>query len=431
MNNTITQRTEYVRTEQGTDVFVIQTPSKDVVVCTMAFPGAGLHAAYSKQSIVRLLSELLPSGTKKHTKNYILEKFELLGASVSVSHGGGYVCITLASRSAFFLEAFELLLLVLTDAVFSKSEYASALSSVENSCIHAEEDTKIRAVVALRQAMYRKGHPHWAPTPQQLLSELKSTTREEVLGFHKDTLSAVGSVVCIAGDVQPKKIVQALQRSLTTLPSTLPKEYVQLHVGNTNNSADDTQILSIQNKFNVDTFVGIPLALTRDDEDFQALQVGVSILGGTSSSRLFSILRTKKNLTYGSYAQLDGFSDGYPGFLSARAIFPNDVFLIGKPVLEETIQTFVEKGVTPKEVQERKEEIVGKFKVGLSTTAGMCSALFATVMSGKPLSYIDEYPQKISELGTSIINKAIRKHINFALAKTTAGGAIDKEGKPL
>lgn len=431
MTNVIAQRTEYLRSENGTDVYVLKTPTKDVVTCMMAFSGAGVYASYALQSVVSLFADILPSGTKKHDKNYILEKFESLGARVSVSHSGGYMLVTLVSRNIYFLEAFQLLLDVLINVSLSDIEFQSALSRIRNAYIHAEEDTRILAKIALHQSMYCKGHPHWKPTIQQLVKELGSITRESVLTFHKDTFSAIGSIVCVVGDVQPKKIIQSLRNSINSLPSTVSKNSTTLHVEKTNNPDYSEKIVSIKNKFNVDTYIGIPLALTRDHTDFQALQLGIGVLGSSSSSRLFTILRTQKNLTYGSYAQLDGFADGYPGFLSAQAIFPNDMYTVGKVALEEAVQVFIEKGVKSRELEERKEETVGKFKVNLSTTVGMCSALFSTVLSGKPISYIDEYPEQITTHTVRTVNTVIKKHINFSLSKTAASGAINKEGIPL
>ena len=256
-------------------------------------------------------------------------------------------------------------------------------------------------------------------------------TKEDVLAFHRRTFSSVGGIVCVVGDVQPKKIIASVQALVQVLPTQVSKDIQKLHVERVNMTAPREEIVTIKNKLNVDAFVGIPLSITRDDEDFLPLQIGVNILGASSNGRLFNTMRTKNNLTYGSYATLDGFGDGYPGFLSAYAIFPTEVYLRGKPVLEKTIQDFVESGVRPKELEEHKEEIIGKFKVSLSTTVSICSVLFSIILNGKPVSYIDEYSDIVFALSSRILNKVIQKHIDFSLAKTTAAGSINKDGTPL
>ncbi|KKS30102.1 MAG: Peptidase family M16 domain protein [Parcubacteria group bacterium GW2011_GWA2_43_11] len=431
MSNTLAHQIDYARSQNGTDVYVLKTPTKDVVTCMMAFEGAGTYASYSAQSVVSVFADLLPSGTTTRKKKEVLDVFESLGAKVTISHSGAHLLVTLASQQVYFLEAFELLLEVLTDFVMTQDEFKASWSRIKTMYQHAKEDTRTQALLALRQAMYLKGHPHWLPSTKKSLQEIEAVTKNEVHTFHKNTFSSIGSLVCVVGDVQPKKIMQSLQTLVETLPVRPPFAVPKLHIERTNMTASKEDVVTIKNKFNVDTFVGIPLGITRDDTDFQALQVGVSILGASSSSRLFATLRTKRNLTYGSYATLDSFSTGYPGYLSALAIFPNDVYERGRPILEETIQTFVEKGVRPKELEEHKEELMGKFNISLSTTVGMCSVLFGVLLNGKPVSYIDEYADNISALSSQRLNNVIKKHVDFSLAKTRAAGAITKEGTPV
>lgn len=431
MSNSIANQVHYVRSDIGTDVYVLKTPTKDVVTCMMAFPGAGTHASYTSQSTVTVLADLLPSGTTNRKKKEVLETFESLGAKVAVSHSGRCLLVTLASQTSYFLEAFELLLEVLSHAVVTQDEFQASWSRVKSMHTHAKEDTRAQAMIALRQAMYSKGHPHWIPSTSKSLQELEEVTKDGVLSFHQHTFSSIGSLICVVGDVQAKKILQSLQVLVQALPAQAPSFTEKLHVARFNMTSPKEKIVTIKNKFNVDAFVGIPLSITQADEDFLTLQVGVSMLGSSSNSRLFKTLRTEKNLTYGSYATLQSFGDGYPGYLSAIAIFPNDVFQRGKPILEETIKTFIEKGVRPKELDEHKEELVGKFKVSLSTTAQICSILFGVLLGGKPVSYIDEYTENVSSITSRSLNTVIQKHLDFSLAKTTAAGAIHKDGTPL
>jgi predicted Zn-dependent peptidase len=123
--------------------------------------------------------------------------------------------------------------------------------------------------------------------------------------------------------------------------------------------------------------------------------------------------------------------DGYPGYLSAMAIFPHDVFLRGRDALRAEVEGWVTKGVTPAEVREKKEELVGKMKVGLSTTEGICSALVDTLYAHRPVSYIDEYPQMLLAIPPREVNKAIHTHVRYDFSVTSASGSVDASGHPL
>jgi zinc protease len=190
-------------------------------------------------------------------------------------------------------------------------------------------------------------------------------------------------------------------------------------------------VIPCKDKMNIDTLLGLPLMLTKYDEDFEPLAVGIAILGSSSSSKLFNELRTRRSLTYGAYASPEGFADGYPGYLYASAVFPSDMFIRGREALREVVQTFVEKGVTASELKKRKEEIVGRHVVGLSTTAGLTGVVFDTLVAGRPLSYLDMWPERLAKLSLTRVNQAIATHVHYEDAVTAAAGGIDELGKPL
>jgi zinc protease len=430
MTMQLAKRIQYERLSNGVDVYMLQTPAKDVVTCKMAFTG-GVYATYDKQSVALLLDDLIPGSTKKKKRTVVLEKFEMLGAQMSVHTTSGNLMVTLTSRSAVFLEALRLTIEVLTLPTFAQSEFMEAHARLANSFKHTLENTRVQANVVLMQALFRKGHPHWSPSTATLLKEVSTLTREEVTKFYAETFSAVGAVVCIVGDIHPGKLMEPLREVLQALPSKVSQRVPMLHVDRVQISPAVDLIRTVKNKTSVDTLIGIPVALTRDHHAFQALQVAVSILGGSSSSRFFTTLRTEKNLTYGAFATLGGFSEGYPGYLFGLAIFPNTIFREGRTALKETVQHFVEKGITKTELEERKEELAGKFKVGLSTTGGMCTTLLGTLLDGKSTAYLDTYIENITALTLKEVNEIIKEQLDYTLVKTAGAGAINQEGNPV
>ncbi len=430
MTKLISKQIQYKRLENGVDTYLLKTSTRDVVTCMMAFPG-GTRATYEKQSIAVLLAEMLPGGTKNKKRSAVLEKFDELGAHISVVSDTDNLLIKLSSTKVVFVEAYRLLIEVLASPLFMHDEYKISLLRLKNKFEQNNENTKVQAGTALKQLMYVHGHPHWVPDNKSIVKELNGLKKTELTNFYNNTFSTVGSFVCIAGDIQPKKMIQELDEIIKILPSEKTKNVSKLHVNYTNNSVEKDAIVTIKDKLNIDTVLGIPLSITREHSDFFALYMAISILGASSTSRLFNILRTEKSLTYGAYAILSGFEKGYPGFVYASAIFPNNVFNEGRNVMKKVVKDFVDKGVTSKELKERKVEMLGKFKVGLSSTVDKCSAVFSTIQSGKPVSYIDEYVNLVESLTLREVNNAIKEHLDYSLLKTASAGGIDKDGKPV
>ncbi len=422
-------RTHYERLENGVDVFLLRTHVRDIVVCNMAFPG-GDHATYDTQTIADLLETILPTGTSTHKRITVREALDTLGVSLTFQVTHTHLVVTLASRTAVFADALTLVVDILTNPRVTSREFQEAVAQLCTAYEHAREDTRMQASIALVRSLYAPGHPHWAPLPSELRDEVTKVHMQEVLNFHRATFSGVGAVVCVAGDLHEKHMTSLLRDVYARLP-LLRSASAPVHPDRIVLVSKKDEIISMREKMNVDTLLAIPLSVARDHADYHALLIGVSILGGSCSSRLFTSLRTKQSLTYGAYASLAGMTDGYAGYLLANAIFPNDVFRKGRGALREEVARWAEKGVTSSELLRRKEELVGNHKVGLSTTRGIAGAMFAAVLSGRGIEYVDNFPSVVEALTLREVNTAIKSHVRYDLAVTAAAGSVDSDGAPL
>lgn len=431
MTKTFEQRVAYERLHNGMDVYLLRASSADVVVVEFAFSGV-VEAGYDVPLIVSLLEQLLPGSTKERSRNTLLESIDRFGAHLSVHTDDSHLLVSISCRRAVLSDMLRIAIEVLVQSTLPMGEFGEAVTQVHTALSHAREHTRARAQEVLLHQLYRKGHPHWSPDIASLVRMLPRVTRSEVATFHKKTLTSVGSTLCIVGDIDTEATLHLVREVCALLPLQTPYASTTLHVDNvvdTNETPD--HIISLRDKINVDTYLAIPTLLTRENDAYHALLVGVRVLGGSPNSRLFHTLRTRQSLTYGAYASMQGLSDGYPGYLMANAIFPHDVFKRALPVFREVVRTFIEKGITSKELSARKEEMRGKHAVGLSTTTGLSAALTATVLYGRPVSYLDEYLERVDALTVREVNQAITEYLPYDRAVTVAAGAIDHEGNPL
>lgn len=424
-------RVIYERLPSGLDVALLPTSVNDVVVARIAL-GQGSYALYDRQAVAALLADLLPPGTATKKRSRVREEFERLGATVGAGVGPMNLYAHLTCRKEGFIPALELLVTVLARPVFTPAEFLESKVGWLSVLEHEKENTTTQVDIACSRALYRKGHPHFSHTTEEKIAELSSATRGEVSEVYPKLLSTVGGLITVGGDVEPERFMRAIRRITTLLPSHPPTYTVRVRPDKvTRAHAGEDIVVSRRDKINVDTQLCIPLALTRDHEDFEPLLLGTAILGGSASARLFNELRTRRSLTYGAYATLDGFGDGYPGYLQASAVFPADVFAKGRAALREVTRTFIERGVTATELAKRKEEVSGKHIIGLSTTVGQVGAVFETILWGRPLSFLDGVVPRLQALRLAHVNYAIRTHIHYEDGVTAACGGVTVRGKPL
>jgi zinc protease len=428
---TFEQRVQYERLSSGLDVALLRTHARDLVIARIAL-GTGSYAVYDRQEVAALLSDLLPAGTKSMKRSKVREQFELLGASVGVSIGATHIYASITSRRESFIPALALLADVLARPVFTEKEFAESKTSWLTSLENEKEGTMTQADIALSRTLFDKGHPQWSHTTTEKIRAMTRVEHGDVSRLYPSLLSTVGGLITVAGDIDPERLVRDIERVMKVLPSRKLSLAPTVHpekIRHTDGGKD--LVVTCKDKMNIDTLFGIPLTLTKYDDDFEPLAIGVAILGSSSSSRLFNELRTRKSLTYGAYASLDGFSDGYPGYLGAHAVFPSDVFLKGREALREVVQTFIAKGVSARELTKRKEEVLGRHVVGLSTTASLAGVVFDTLLAGRPLSYLDTFSERLTRISLKRVNDAITTHLHYEDAVTAAAGGIDRSGKPL
>lgn len=423
-----TKRIVYERLNNGLDAYVVPTVSDDVVVATLALSGGSLMS--EQRVIPALLGSMLPGSTKQNSRHEIRAQLGSLGASVSFSVSDHHTLVSIASRAQVFSDVLAVVVDVLARPTFPQNEFIEARTHLDTALVNAEEETGVRAATAFAQSVYREGHPHYSETPSVLRKQLAGITRKDVVRFHAEALSTLGGYLIVAGDVKPA-ILRTLTGMLENLPSERPLMDPMVHMDRTSRPAHKDVVISLRDKMNVDTILGIPLAMTRNHPDYHALSMGVQVLGGSFSSRLFHELRDVRNYTYGAYATLKGMDDNYPGFLSASAIFPNDVFGPARTAFREVVQLWAEGGVTAKELIMRKEELCGRYVVDLASTRGLASAVHGVVSAGRPLTYLDEYPDIIRSIRKRDVDRAIKEHVDYGLAVTAAAGSIDTKGAPL
>jgi predicted Zn-dependent peptidase len=134
---------------------------------------------------------------------------------------------------------------------------------------------------------------------------------------------------------------------------------------------------------------GIP----RDDERRYALRVLDTILGGTSSSRLFQEVREKRGLAYSVYSFQSLFAHaGQVGlYLGTR---PDNVAAALRVVGDELNRVRTDPADAD-ELRRAKENVKGRVVLALESTAARMNRLGSSILAGLPLLTVDEMIERI------------------------------------
>ena len=413
-------------TINGIDVISYPTGVKEVVTFKAALPTGDAFAGEGNVAVPTLVGMLLDQGTTKQDKFAIAEKLESVGATIEFN-----VHTHVASISAKCLKkdvplVLSLIAEQLRTPALAAEEFEKAKKQFAGDLQRQLEDTNFRASDAFTRAVYPAGHPNHNPSPEEMLAAITAAKLEDVIAFHKKYYGPDHLTLVIVGDLDLAQLKTEIGRSFAgwTGGVAVPRP---AKASPTDSAREQTVFMP--DKTSVSVVFGQTSGLRNSDPDYQALRVATAILGSGFTGRLMANVRDKEGLTYGISSTLshDTFSDGD---WRIQATFAPALLDKGIASAKRQLTSWYDAGVTPAEVEARKTNLVGSYKVGLATTDGMAGALLSAVHSGYDVTWLDEYPNKINSLTTDQVNAAIKQHLNPANMILVKAGTVPDALQP-
>jgi zinc protease len=414
-----------VRTKiSGLDVIAYPTGVKDVVTFKASLPAGDAFAGEGNAAVPTLTGMLLDQGTTKQDKFAIAEKLESVGATIEFNVGTEMAEVEAKCLKKDVPLVISLIAEQLRTPALGADEFEKAKKQFAGGLQRELEDPGFRAADAFTRAVYPPGHPNHNPSSEELLAAIASARLEDVVAFHKKYYGPDHLTLVVVGDLDLPQIQAEIGKAFAGwtggVAFTAPAKAVPTDTAR-------EQTVFMPDKTSVSVILGQTSGLRYRDPDYQALRIATAIFGSGFTGRLMANVRDKEGLTYdiGSRLSHDAFSDGD---WRIQASFAPALLEKGLASTKRQLANWYDNGVTPAEVEARKTNLIGTYKVGLATTDGMAGALLAAVHRGYDVSWLDEYPDRINALTTGQVNAAIKKYLkpeNMVLIKAgTVAGAL-------
>jgi len=407
----------------GMRFLAARTKTKDVVCIKGSVYGGKNHVSFEKRAVAWLLEDLLDAGTKKRTKGELRETLASLGATLSFSCRGDRLYFDASCLPEDVDQILALIVECLGESVFPVAEVAL---SKKRAIAHQHEnktETHWMAERTLEQILYEKNHPNYGFLPEEAIKSITRVTRADIVALYKK-IGSSGLVFAIGGDIDESKTLQSAQRHFAKLrkgtlgPVPLPSPRRQ---------PSKEVLVSIPDKANIDMLLAVRTLIRFDDPKFLSLKVLLSLLGGggVSTGHLMRTVRERDGLTYGIRSYTCDFDEGADGHFTVWATFAPKVFAQGLATTRKEIAAFFATGLTPKLLAAKKEEMLGKYLIGLSTTSGLVFTIFDNAIEGRNISYLREYPQLLEKLTLKEL-KETRALIPLKELSLSAAGTFEK-----
>ena len=272
------------------------------------------------------------------------------------------------------------------------------------------------------QLVFAEESPFHIYPAERRISEIEAITTDDLQHFYQQHYGAPAMILAVVGDVTATAVSQLVQDYFGDWQGAAKPEINLAETPLQATALKDT--VPLQDKASVDAVLGHASRLRRTNADYLAAIVANRALGqSTLSSRLGLKVRDEMGLTYGinSFFSDSGLGDG-PYFITVT-VAPENVDL-ALSTTQQIVEDYVASGITEEEIADEKSAMIGGYKLGLATNAGIAGQLASTEVYGLGVSYLDEYPDQIMALGKASIDAAICKYIHPEVMTTVLAGTF-------
>jgi len=418
---------EYMRqTVSGIDITTVKTGAKGFVT-VMGSINAGSFYTIENKTIASITANMLLKGTTSKDKYALSKALERLGVKLSIKAGIYKTTFSFKCLSNNVDEVVSILGDALRNPAFDEKEFKLLKQQNSGNIQNYLDNPSIVAKIKLSQLIYPKGHPEYLDLIAVQIEKINKVTLDDIKKFHKNYYGVEKMHVVVVGDIN-KNLTEAFDSTFKNWNGGVSSKLTTLKgraLSKTRN-----EVITIKGKPSAQLLIAQYTGLTRENVDFRPFHLATFTLGGGFSGRLMQTVRDVDGLTYsiGARHTADTYADGY--FVVSASFNPR-LLKKGENATMMQINKWINEGISEEELVNKKSNLIGSFKVRLSTTRGLASSILSFVNQGKKPSYIDQYPKDINAITINEVNTVIKKYINPDTFIIIKSGSIDKNGEPL
>lgn len=358
-----------------------------------------------KTGLASMTAAMMMEGAGRRSSLELADAIDHLGARLSVSADHHVTGIRLHTATARLDAALELMGDVILRPTFPAAELERKRRERLTMLLQWRDEPTALASVQCNRALYGDAHPYGAITAGNEQS-LLAMTPEDLQRFHAGWFVASGARIVVAGDVQPAALRERLERVFGTWPKgslpalTLPpvaQVAARLIFLVDKPGAPQTQIRIGR--------IGVP----RTTDDYSAITVMNTLLGGSFTSRLNQNLREKHGYTYGAssrflFRPLPGpfvAASGVQTAVTDKALteFMNELRAIRMPV-------------TPEEAQRARNYVALGFPSEFQSVGQIAAQLEEMAQYGLPADHFNTFVGKILAVTPADMERVAKAYVD-------------------
>ncbi len=397
---------QHWKTSNGAKVFFVRASELPMLDVRVAF-AAGSAYDDNKFGLANMVNSMIGESSKAMDANQVATSFDSVGAQMDTDTGRDMAMVALRTltQPQYLNKALETFIDVLVQPDFHN---ARVLQRVKNSIVAGIKVGEQTPTTIARNAFYKAvyvGTPYAHPVLGNV-QQINATSAKQLQSFYSRYYVANNADVILVGDITKGQAEKIAEQVVGRLPKGKPAAALDMV-----KPSGKPEIIHINYPSKSTTTIIGQVGITRNNKNYIPLIVGNSILGGSGlTSLLYQKVRVQRGLVYfigSSFTPLQ-YRGPFSVILQTKAAKAANAL----GVVKNAMINYVKNGPTEKQLNVAKQNIIGKFPLGLASNKSIVSVLTAIAFYHRPLNYLDQFTGKVSKVTTSGIRNAFQKTLH-------------------
>jgi zinc protease len=413
----------------GLKLVILESHRAPTISLTIDIPSTHLRDPQNLPGVAEATAALMMLGTTSRNARQISEALADIGATLSISAGGGggggrggrgggggggvTGTISLSSLTENFDAALAIMGDVLLHPSFPADEFDKWKARQRNLLEQQRTAPATLSSEKLMQVLYPDDARHFRLTAESL----DKITREHLVEHYKKFYVPTGQLAGVVGDITPKDAVAKIEKVLAAWKGGAV-EPVTLGMAA---PIAEKKVYLISRPGSVQTDLTLAnRAIERTNPDYLACMVMNQVLGSGPAARLFRIIREEKGYTYGVSSSFSA-SKVMQHFSAALSVRTE----VTEAALADMLKEFRDIRDVPVpqlELDGAKRTLVARFALDLESPAGVLSRWTQQREYGLPEDYWDTYTTKIMAVTAADVARVAKKYVPYDNVQIVAVG---------
>ena len=302
-----------------------------------------------KKGVSSLVSSLMGNGTTTQSKDDYNEEIDYMGASLSLSAGGGYA----SSLKRYFPRVLEMMSDGLKNPVFTLEDFEKERNILIDGIKSSQNSVPDIASLLGGKLFFGSNHPFGEFATEETINNI---SLKDVKKYYETYAKPNNAYLTIVGDVNYEEIKPLVENLFSDWKKGKLPKYTMPVVNDL--EKPEINFVDMSNAVQSEISVGNIINISMSDPDYFPLRLANQIYGG-SGGKLYLNLREDKGFTYGAYSSVE--TSRYVGRFSSSTSVRNEVTDSSIVEIIKEIESMIDEEVTDEKLSSVKEKFVGGF----------------------------------------------------------------------